>query len=72
MGSICNVTFNLDGLTTSAPDKVMLGTPYTASFTGIDNKQLIPSSVNVIMGDVDITEDVYNDELNQIIKSVHF
>ena len=38
MGSICNVTFNLDGLTTSAPDKVMLGTPYTASFTGIDNK----------------------------------
>lgn len=67
MGSICNVTFNLDGLTTSAPDKVMLGTPYTASFTGIDNKQLIPSSVNVIMGDVDITEDVYNDELNQII-----
>ena len=67
MGSICNITFNLNGLTTSAPDKVMLGTPYTASFTGIDNKQLIPSSVNVIMGDVDITEDVYNDELNQII-----
>ena len=56
MRSICNVTFNLDGLTTSAPNKVMLGTPYTVSFTEIDNKQLIPSSVVINMDGVDITE----------------
>ena len=61
-----NVTFNLDGLTTSANTKVSPGSSYTASFTPDTGKQLIPASVKVTMGGTDITEDVYDFETNQI------
>ena len=65
-GNICSVTFNLDGLTTSASRQAYINMPYTASFTCLDDKQFIPSSVRVIMGGVEITKNVFNFETGVI------
>lgn len=62
MDNICSVTFHLDGLTTSAPNQVFKGMPYTATFSVLDDKTFIPSSVRVLMGGVEITKNVFNIE----------
>lgn len=65
-GSVCSVTFHLDGLTTSAPNQVFNGMPYTATFSVLENKTFLPSTVRVLMGGIEVTDNTFNFETNTI------
>lgn len=65
-GSVCSVTFHLDGLTTSAPNQVFNGMPYTATFSVLDNKTFLPSTVRVLMGGIEVTDNTFDFETNTI------
>lgn len=69
MDNICSVTFHLDGLTTSAPNQVFNGMPYTATFTVLDNKTFLPSTVRVLMGGIEVTDNTFDFESNTIFIS---
>ena len=66
MGSFKTVTYDIDGLETSAPTIAILGMPFTASFSCLDDKQFLPSTVRVMMNGLEVTDSTFNIETNII------
>lgn len=66
MKSICSVTYDLNGLAPTGEKYALLGNTYCTSFTVLDDKQFIPSSVRVYMNGLEITDNVFNIETNEI------
>ena len=67
MNGYCSVTYNLDGLTASGQEYALFGMSYNTTFTCLEGKQFLPSSVRVIMNNIEITDDVFNIETNEIV-----
>ena len=56
----------LDGVSISSNMEPWYNKPWVGTFVNDPGKQLIPHSVKIVMDDVDITDDSYNYETNQI------
>ena len=52
MNGYCSVTYNIDGLTASGQEYAVFGMSYNTTFTCLDGKQFLPSSVRVIMNNI--------------------
>ena len=55
----CTITQTLDGVTSDAPANVLWGERMVVSFTPESGKVLLPSTVRVTMGGVDITDTAF-------------
>lgn len=55
-----NVTYTLDGITTSSPNKALENHSFTATLTPESGKQIIHSTVKVLMEGVDVTSTTYD------------
>lgn len=60
------ITFDFDGVTTTASDKVESGGTYVAVLSVVSGMTLVPSSVSVMMGNTDITSTAWNSSNNTI------
>ena len=54
------VTCNFDNVTSNAPSSVAYGEPLSVTLTATNDKQIVPSTVTVTMGDNNITSTVYD------------
>ena len=55
-----SITYNLDGIVTPSQTKVKHNAPFTLSFTTESGKVLLPSTVRVTMGGVDVTDTAFD------------
>lgn len=59
-GLTCSVSQTLDGVTSDAPSSVAWGDGLVVSFTPESGKALLPSTVRVTMGGVDVTDTAFD------------
>ena len=62
----CFITQTLDGVTSDAPNTVTWGDGLVVSFTPESGKVLLPSTVRVTMGGVDVTDTAYKLATNTV------